>query len=208
MKQFIEGFKYLKYTIFHPFDAFYEIKWRGKGNMLLATLLLVLYSIVQVISYQYTGFIMNENPLFEMNSIAIIVIAVAPLFLFMISNWSVSTLYNGKAKIKDLYVLVAYSLFPIIIINVITMLLSNIVIMEEASLVFAFGTIGTLWFLFLMFTGLTTMHEFTLKENIMTLLATAVAAIIIIFLCVLYFSLMEQVINFVTTISQEFMRRW
>ena len=151
---------------------------------------------------------MNENPLFEMNSIAIIVIAVAPLFLFMISNWSVSTLYNGKAKIKDLYVLVAYSLFPIIIINVITMLLSNIVIMEEASLVFAFGTIGTLWFLFLMFTGLTTMHEFTLKENIMTLLATAVAAIIIIFLCVLYFSLMEQVINFVTTISQEFMRRW
>ena len=88
------------------------------------------------------------------------------------------------------------------------MLLSNIVIMEEASLVFAFGTIGTLWFLFLMFTGLTTMHEFTLKENIMTLLATAVAAIIIIFLCVLYFSLMEQVINFVTTISQEFMRRW
>ena len=52
------------------------------------------------------------------------------------------------------------------------------------------------------------MHEFTLKENIMTLLATAVAAIIIIFLCVLYFSLMEQVINFVTTISQEFMRRW
>lgn len=208
MKQLIEDFKYLKYTIFHPFDAFYEIKWRGKGNMLLATLLLVLYSIVQVISYQYTGFIMNENPLFEMNSIAIIVIAVAPLFLFMISNWSVSTLYNGKAKIKDLYVLVAYSLFPIIIINVITMLLSNIVIMEEASLVFAFGTIGTLWFLFLMFTGLTTMHEFTLKENIMTLLATAVAAIIIIFLCVLYFSLMEQVINFVTTISQEFMRRW
>ncbi|MBU3810314.1 MAG: DUF1282 family protein [Candidatus Niameybacter stercoravium] len=208
MKQFIEDFKYLKYTIFHPFDAFYEIKWRGKGNMLLATLLLVLYSIVQVISYQYTGFIMNENPLFEMNSIAIIVIAVAPLFLFMISNWSVSTLYNGKAKIKDLYVLVAYSLFPMIIINVITILLSNIVIMEEASLVFAFGTIGTLWFLFLMFTGLSTMHEFNIEENIMTLLATAIAAVIIIFLCVLYFSLMEQVINFVTTISQEFMRRW
>ena len=208
MKQFIEDFKYLQYTIFHPFDAFYEIKWRGKGNMLLATLLLVLYSIVQVISYQYTGFIMNEKPLFEMNSIAIITIAVAPLFLFMISNWSVSTLYNGKAKIKDLYVLVAYSLFPMIVVNVITMLLSNIVIMEEASLVFAFGTMGTLWFLFLMFTGLATMHEFTMQENIMTLLATAVAAIIIIFLCVLYFSLIEQVINFVTTISQEFMRRW
>ena len=208
MKGFIEDFKYLQYTIFHPFDAFYEIKWRGKGNMLLATLLLGLYSILQVVSYQYTGFIMNKNPLFEMNSIAIIVIALAPLFLFMISNWSVSTLYNGKAKIKDLYVLVAYSLFPMIIVNVISILLSNIVIMEEASLVYAFGGIGTLWFVFLMFVGLLTMHEFTIQENIMTLLATAVAAIIIIFLCVLYFSLMEQVINFVTTITQEFMRRW
>ena len=192
----------------HPFDAFYEIKWRGKGNMLLATLLLAIYSIVQVISYQYTGYIINENALFEMNSIAIVTIALAPLFLFMISNWSVSTLYNGKAKIKDLYVLVSYSLLPIIVFNVITVLLSNIIIMEEASLVISFNTMGTIWFLFLMFTGLTTMHEFTLKENIMTLLATAVAAIIIIFLCVLYFSLMEQVINFVTTISQEFMRRW
>lgn len=208
MRQLIENVKYLKYTIFHPFDAFYEIKWRGKGSLLLATLMYVAYSIMQVLTYQYMGFVMNGNPLFQMNSIAIIIMAIAPMFIFIISNWSVSTLYNGKGKVKDLYVLIGYSLLPMIATQGITILVSNIVIIEEASLLMAFNSMGTIWFLYLMFTGLTTIHEFTAKENIMTLLATLVAAIIIIFLCVLYFTLMEQIISFVTTVVQEFMRRW
>lgn len=208
MRQLIEDAKYLKYTIFHPFDAFYEIKWRGKGSLLLATLMYVAYSIMQVLTYQYMGFVMNSAPLFAMNSIAIIVMTIAPMLIFIISNWSVSTLYNGKGKVKDLYILVGYALLPMIATQGITILVSNIVIMEEASLLMAFNTMGTLWFFYLVFIGLTTIHEFTAKENIMTLLATLVAAIIIIFLCVLYFTLMEQIITFVTTIVQEFMRRW
>lgn len=208
MRQLIEDAKYLKYSIFHPFDAFYEIKWRGKGSMLLATLMYIAYGIMQVLAYQYTGFIVNGNPLFEMNSIAIMVMVFAPMLIFIISNWSVSTLYNGKGKVKDLYVLLGYALLPMIVTQMISVLISNIIIMEEASLLMAFNAMGIIWFLYLVFTGLSTIHEFTAKENIMTLLATAVAAIIIIFLCVLYFTLMEQIINFVTTITQEFMRRW
>lgn len=208
MRQLIEDVKYLKYTIFHPFDAFYEIKWRGKGSLLLATLMYALYSIMQVLSYQYTGFVMGGAPLFLMNSIAIIVMAIAPMFIFIISNWSVSTLYNGKGKVKDLYILVGYALLPMIATQGITILLSNIIIAEEISLLLAFNTMGAIWFYYLVFTGLSTIHEFNGKENFMTLLATLVAAIIIVFLCVLYFTLMEQIINFVTTIVQEFMRRW
>lgn len=208
MRQLIEDAKYLKYTIFHPFDAFYEIKWRGKGNLLLATLMYALYSIMQVLSYQYTGFVMGGAPLFAMNSIAIIVMALAPMFIFIISNWSVSTLYNGKGKVKDLYILVGYALLPMIATQGITIIISNMIIMEEASLLLTFNSMGSLWFCFLIFTGLLTIHEFNGKENFMTLLATLVAAIIIVFLCVLYFTLMEQIINFVTTIVQEFIRRW
>lgn len=208
MKQFVEELKYLKYTLFHPFDAFFEIKWRGKGSLLLATLIVILTGITSIMSYQYTGFIMNMNPLFKMNSVSLFILAVAPMFLFIVSNWSVSTLYNGKGKIKDLFMVIAYSLFPSLLFSLMTIFISNFVIMEEASLLYAFNSLGMAWFYYLAFCGLITVHEYTVKENIMTLLATVVAAIVIIFLCVLYFSLMEQMINFVMTFGQELLRRW
>ncbi|MEG0320447.1 MAG: hypothetical protein RR627_11190, partial [Niameybacter sp.] len=85
---------------------------------------------------------------------------------------------------------------------------SNIIIIEEASLLYSFNAIGMLWFYYLVFCGVTTVHEYTAKESVITLVATAVAAIIIIFISVLYFSLMEQVVNFVLTLAQEFIRRW
>lgn len=207
MSKFLKDFKYLTYTIFHPFDAFYEIKWRKKGNMLLATLLLLLFGITFVLQAQYNGFIMNTNLKFKINSLVIIIINIVPILLFVVSNWSVSTLYNGKAKMKDLYLLSCYSLFPVILINLISIPLSNIVIMEEVPLLVSLQSFGFAWFIFLMFTGLITMQEFTIQENIMTLLATLVAAIVIIFLLALYFSLMEQLFIFLTTIVKELITR-
>ena len=207
MSKFLNDFKYLTYTIFHPFDAFYEIKWRNKGNVLLATFLLFLYGVVNVLGMQYNGFIINRNLLFKSNSLIVIAISIAPMLLFVVSNWSVSTLYNGKAKMKDLYLLTCYSLFPLIVIGLISIPLSNIIILEEFSLYSAFLGLGQIWFLFLMFTGLITIQEFTVQENIMTLLATIVSAVVIIFLLTLYFSLMEQFVTFVITIVKEIVIR-
>lgn len=203
MSKFYNDFKYLTYAIFHPFDAFYEIKWRKKGNMLLATILLLLYGITKVLCDNYNGFIVNDVLLFKENSLITILITIAPLMLFVISNWSVSTLYNGKAKVKDLYLLICYSIFPIIVLNLLSIPLSNIIIMEEVPLYLSFKILGVVWFCFLMFTGLITIQEFTIQENIMTLLATLVSAIAIIFLLGLYFFLMEQVLSFIITIIKE-----
>ena len=35
-----EKLSYLKQSVFHPFDAFYEIRFRGKGSVPLAVLIL------------------------------------------------------------------------------------------------------------------------------------------------------------------------
>ena len=208
MSKVVADLKYLNYTLFHPFDAFYEIKWREKGNLLLATFIILAYGIAMILNEQYTGFVMNFNPPHEINSIATLVITIVPILLFTVSNWSVATLYNGKGRIKDLYLVMGYSLTPLLVTTLLSTALSNIVIAEEVSLLYAFNAMGILWFLYLAFCGVTTVHEYSAKESVMTLLATAVAALIIIFLFVLYFSLMEQFIGFVTTIGEELIRRW
>ncbi len=208
MVKFISDIKYLQYVIFHPFDGFYETKFRGKGSNLLATLLLLLYGILGIFSTQYTGFIFNFYPTFALDSISIFMASILPVVLFFISNWSTTTLMNGNGRLKDIYIVTCYSLLPLILFRVATVLLSNIIIIEEGPILSAFNYLGVVWFCFLIFTGLCTIHEYSVLKNIVTLLVTLVAAIIIIFLLVLYFSLLEKVVSFVSTIATEISKRW
>lgn len=208
MDKFIEDLKYLKYTIFHPFDAFYEIKWRAKGSLTIAIALIIIYGITAVLGQQYTGFIVNQVMPEYINSIMTFALSIAPLLLLGVSNWSVATLYNGKGKIKDLYTVIGYASLPYIIFSITTIILSNIVIREEISILLAFQSTGLFWTYFLIFCGFTTVHEYTVKESVITFIMTAIAAIVIVFITVLYFSLMEQFVNFLLSIGQEITKRW
>ena len=91
-----EKLEYLKQSLIHPFDGFYEVRFRQKGSILLAVLILAIYGIVQCAAYQYTGFILNLNPVYAMNSVSIFVSSVAIVILAAISNWTVTSLFNGK----------------------------------------------------------------------------------------------------------------
>ena len=202
-----EKLHYLKYASFHPFDGFYEIKYRGKGSAALATVILALYGILQCISYQYTGFIMNFNAIFSMNSISIFISSISILILGIISNWTVTTLFNGKGNMRDIYITVCYSLLPLVIVIGAGVFISNFIILEEVIILRSFQCIGIAWFVFILLAGLCVIHEYSMAVNIKTLLATAVAAAIIVFIGILFFTLLERMYYFVVSVTQEVIRR-
>lgn len=206
-KKIKERMFYLRYALFHPFDGFYEIKYRDKGSIVLATAILVLYGILQCISYQYTGFVMNYNAAFSMNSISIFISALSVFLLFTVSNWTVTTLFNGKGNMRDIYIVLCYSLLPMLLMNGITAFVSNFVIKEEVIILKSVQGIGVAWFVFVLLAGLCIIHEYSFAVNIKTLLATAVAAFIIVFLGILFFSLLERMYYFVSSVAQEVVRR-
>lgn len=202
-----EKLHYLKYAAFHPFDGFYEIKYRNKGSAALATVILALYGILQCISYQYTGFIMNFNSIFSMNSISIFISSISILILAIVSNWTVTTLFNGKGNMRDIYITVCYSLLPLVIVIGAGVLISNFIILEEVIILNSFQWIGIAWFVFILLAGLCVIHEYSMAVNIKTLLATAVAAAIIVFIGILFFTLLERMYYFVVSVTQEVIRR-
>ncbi len=208
MKKLLEDFKYLTYVIFHPFDGFYEVRFRGKGNITLGAIILVLFGLLNIISYQYTGFIMNDNPQFAMNSITTFIFGIFPYILFCISNWSVTAIFEGSGKFGDIFTVVTYALFPKLILDVIVVILSNVVTAEEATILTAISAFGTIYFAFLVFAGLCVAHEYTAGTNVAMIIATFVAMIIIIFLAVLYITLIQKVVSFGYAFSAEFMKRW
>lgn len=202
-----EKLHYLKYAAFHPFDGFYEIKYRKKGSALLASVILALYGILQCVSYQYTGFIMNRNTIFNMNSISIFISSLSIVILLIVSNWTVTTLFNGKGNMRDIYITVCYSLLPLLIVFGLSTFVSNFIIMEEVIILLSVKGLGIAWFVFILLAGLCVIHEYSMAVNIKTLLATAVAAGIIIFLGILFFTLLERMYYFVLSVSQEIIRR-
>lgn len=202
-----EKLYYLKYALFHPFDGFYEVKYRGKGSALIAVLILVLYGVLQCISYQYKGFVINLNPLHEMNSINIFISSLSILLLFVVSNWTVTTLFNGKGTMRDILIITGYSLLPMIILSSIMVFASNFIIEEEAVILYALQALGIIWFVYLMIAGLCVIHEYSFGLNITTIAVTLIAAVIIVFLGILFFTLIERMVDFFTLVGRELTRR-
>ena len=208
MKEVVkEKLSYLGRSIPHPVDAFYEIRFRGKGSVALAVIILLFFGILQCVSYQYTGFIINTNDLSSMNSISIFLTWVLGFVLFIVSNWSVTTLLNGKGNMMDILTVVSYSLVPMTATLIFQVFASNFIIAEEAMIVYVITGVGTVWSLFMLLAGLCVIHEYGFGKTLASILLTFVAAAIIMFLGILFFTLIEQMVMFVISVGQEIIRR-
>lgn len=203
-----EKVKMFKYAVFHPFDGFYEIRFRHKGSLGIALTMMILYGILNCFSFQYTGFIMNNHkPIYEMNSITTFISAVTLIILFTVSNWTITTLFNGKGRLVDIFIVVCYSLAPIIVVNTAAVMISNVIIEEEIMILQAVQGLAIVWFIFILLAGLCTIHEYTFLDNIGAIIATFISAVIIIFIGILFFTMIEQMMSFAVSVVEEFIRR-
>lgn len=198
---------YWGYSLIHPFDGFFEIRFRRHGSLLLAFLLLIAFGILNCLSYQYTGFTMNFNNIDEMDSLSIFISTVSVVLLFSLSNWTVTTLFNGKGKLSDIFVVICYSLTVLIIGETIVTFASNFVSTEEVMILQSIRMLTYAWFAFLILAGLGTIHEYGLGGNLASILLSIVAAAIILFIGVLLFTMVERMFSFFTSVAEELMRR-
>ena len=129
------------------------------------------------------------------------------VIIFTVANWTITTLFGGKGNMASIYTVITYSLVPYILVKVIVVFLSNFIIEEEAMIIYMLEGIGIVWFVFLAFSGLCVIHEYGMFRNIASLLATAVSALLIVFLAVLFLTLEEKMFGFIGDIVREIMRR-
>lgn len=141
------------YTIMHPFDASYDIRYKEKGNLYFSLIILLVFFLVSVFERQSTGYIFNNNKLSDLNAPLKFVGVVLPFVLFVIANWVVSILFNGTGRFRDIWIYSAYCCVPYIIGDFVSVLLSNVLVMEEP-----FGEyvqiFGAAWSLIILFIGL------------------------------------------------------
>ena len=203
MKNFLEDLKYSKEILFHPFDAFYEMKFRAKGNVKVATVFFLLMGITAVLTAQFSGFMVNSVKQSELNSIIFFTGILLPYVLFIIGNYSVTTLMDGKGQLSEIYVVVGYSLLPNIVLSLAAIIFSNFITGDEVPFYIIFLSAGNLATMFLIFAGLVVTHEYSFFRNILSIILSFISMALLVFMMLLMITLFSQVYGFIKIVLIE-----
>jgi hypothetical protein len=200
---FLKEVKYSFHVAFHPFDGFWDLKYENKGRLRIAFMILLAVTVMMIVKRQYAGYVVNFNHPLKLNSFDELKYIVLPFLLWCIANWSLTTLMDGEGKFKEIMIATGYAMLPLIVVSLPNILLSNVITLREASFYYLLDTAASIWFVWLLFVGTMTVHQYTVTKTIITMLLTLVVMGVIIFLGLLFFSLIQQMVSFVYTIYQE-----
>ena len=205
-KTYWEELLYAFHVIYHPFDGFWDLKHEKRGSVRGAITILGLV----ILSFYYNsigrGYLLNPtgsySTIFEQAGSVIL-----PLALWVVSNWCLTTLFEGEGTFKDVFVATCYSLFPLVLTLIPATLLSNVVTSAETGIISLLVGLGYVWTGLLIFFGAQTTHDYTLGKNIAMTLATILGMAIVMFIGILFTSLVSNMVSFVTNIIVELQYR-
>lgn len=198
---------YARHIIFHPFDGFWDLKHEKRGNTIAATIILVLLMVSIIFSLFNTGFIFNPRDIREVNIIREILGILLTFALWCVVNWGFTTLTDGKGSLRDIYIYSAYALTPIILVTIPLTIVSNYMTIEESYFYYLLLSIAVIWSMGLLFFGTIVTHDYTLAKGVLSVAIIIIGIVVIAFLGLLFFMIIDRLIYFVIDLYQEFVYR-
>ena len=196
--------RYIPHIMFHPFDGFWDLKHEKRGSFSTAVILLVLWMLSVICTDQFTGFILNYVETEKVNLFFRSLNVLLPFMVWTLSNWCITTLMEGEGTLKDIFITTAYASAPYSLIQFLLIPLSNFITLDESAFYTLFQSLGLIWFAFLFFCGLSTVHQFTPMKTVFTIILAFLGLVIILFLVMLFLYLVQSVISFVWLLLQEY----
>ena len=190
-------------SVFHPFNSFDSVKRKNSGSLVIATVILCIYYAVFALKDTAMGFAFNSFDASSYNSLFVLLRTVALVLLFVVSNWLVCVLLGGIGKLKEIFIVTCYSLIPIIVSSIVSIILSHILSPDEFVFVTIFESICIGYTFFILAIGIMKIHDYEFGKFVGTTIVTLIAMIIIVFLVFLVFMLAQQVYGWICTIITE-----
>jgi hypothetical protein len=119
----------------------------------------------------------------------------------------VTTLAEGKGGFKDIFLVTCYSLIPLIIFQVAAPIISHFMTLNELVYLTLIDLTGFGWMGLMLWMGIKEIHEYTAGKMVSTVILTAIGAAIIVFIALMFFSLLQELGSFVYTLYREFALR-
>ena len=206
-KRYLASLKYGTYVIFHPFDGFWDLSHEKRGTLAAAHTFLGLFLVTWVLRLMCTNFQFINAPLRYINIYEQCGSLLLPFLILCIANWGLSTLFDGKGRFQDIYMAMCYALVPFILIQLPLVLLSHMISFDEYAYYTVLAGISVIWSLGLVFVGLMQVHDYSAGKTVIFLVATVIGAMIIMFLMLVFFSLLSDAVSYFVSLYREIVFR-
>ncbi len=205
--RYVKSLKFSLYCASHPLDGFWDLTHEKRGTLAAANTILVLTLFARVMKLQYTSFIFNKVQWEKINIFQYILSILFPLALWCIGNWGLTTLFDGKGRLPQVYMSTCYALAPYPLIQFPLMLFSNMITSDEKEFYGVISTISLIWCIFLILAAMVQIHEYKLGKMLLFTVATLFAMLVMVFILLLFFSMISQGIAYFISIWREIMFR-
>ena len=198
-----KSLKYATYCMFHPFDGFWDLTHEKRGSMAAANTIVIAVLVTRLLSLQFTSFLFNNVYWPEVNILQQCLSVLLPLVIFVLGNWGLPTLFDGKGALKDVYMGTCYALAPFVILQLPMIVLSNVVTVDEAAFYSVMNMLSLVWSGGLIVCAMMQIHDYGLGKTLLCIVMSIFAMAGIIFLLLLFFTLVGDAVGYVTSLYDE-----
>ena len=205
--RYFKNFKFAFYCMTHPLDGYWDLTHEKRGSMAVANTILILTLVARIASLQFTSFIFNRVYWPEVNIFMYLGSIVFPLALWVVGNWALTTLFDGKARLPQIYVATCYAMLPYPLFQFPLIIFSNVVTVNEAEFYTLINTIVLLFCGIYIVVAMMQIHEYTMSKTILFTFFSIFAMLVIVFILLLFFSMISQGIAYFVSIVREILFR-
>jgi hypothetical protein len=205
--RFLSALKYSLYVIVHPVDGFWDLIHERRGSLGAANVIVSLTLLTHVWKLQFTSFQFMQVHWERVNIFMEFASILVPLFIFCISNWGVTTLFDGKGRLSQIYMGTAYALTPYPLIQIPLIFLSNIVTDEEGTFYWFFSDFSLIWVGVLIIAAMMMIHAYSFGKTLWFMIVSAFAMLVFVFIVLLFFSMISDGIAYFVSFGREILFR-
>jgi hypothetical protein len=219
-------FRQMLFVLTNPGEAFWEIKRVGDWGSVAFMLVLAItarMALMGFMSFHYifqavdrtnwnlerimqqvtstftlgmTNFIYNGNP--EDTSVVQESIRILlPFITWCLAHYAIAMIFYGEGGFKDICIAAAFSLTPFVLFSwPASLILTNATTLSERSLYYAVSWLINFWVIYLFFTHIRVIHDFTFKRTIATYALSLITVILIWALGALVYALTTNTYEF------------
>ena len=207
LAKYWDSLKFALYCATHPLDGFWDLTHEKRGTMAAANTILFLTLLVRVLKLRYTSFVILTVYWEGLNIFLYIASVLFPLILWVVGNWGLTTLFDGKGRLNQVYMATCYALTPYPLIQFPLMILSNGFTVEEAEFYAVLSAISMIWAGLLIVAAMGQIHEYSAGKNILFTVASLFAMLVMIFILMIFFSMISQGVGYFISLARELLFR-
>lgn len=199
--------RYITSFVKHPIDGYYGIRFQKKTSVLSAAIIYFIAFAVYIVNRYYSGYIFKAVEEGYFNLLSDISFIGGVVLFLIICNYLVSTIRDGEGSFKVVFMSVAYTFMPYIFIKPLLTILTHVLTLNEAVILDLGDAIIKLWCFALIFIMISEVHNYSFSGVIKNILITLVTAVVMGIIIFIIYLMMNQLIDFVHSITKEVMYR-